>query len=109
VTLALAKPSNMLYHRITLEYQRVEQGVHLIVSHLIWCPRRRSLFWKPIWVAEVKARGAQLIHEKYDTRGWTVLTLAIQPDHLPLLVRCYPSDSASEVVKECKGITCFDI
>lgn len=105
MTLALAKPSNRLYHRITLEYQRDEQGVHLIVSHLIWCPRRR----KPILVAEVKARGAQLIHEKCDTRGWTVLTLAIQPDHLPLLVRCYPSDSASEVVKECKGITCFDI
>lgn len=36
-----------------------------------------------------------------------MLTLAIQPDHLHLFVRCYPSESASEVVKECKGVTSF--
>jgi len=35
--------------------------------------------------------------------------LAIQPDHIHLLVRCYPSDSAAEVVKECKGYTAFHL
>ena len=87
----------------SLEYQRDEHRVHLITYHLIWCPRRR----KPVLVDEVKARCEHLIREKCETKGWTVLTLATQPDHLHLFVRCYPSDSAAEVVKECKGVTSF--
>ncbi len=87
----------------SLEYQRDEHRVHLIVYHLIWCPRRR----KAVLVGEVKARCEQLLREKCQTKGWTILQLAIQPDHLHLFVRCYPSDSASEVIKECKGVTSF--
>lgn len=37
--------------------------------------------------------------------GWDILALAIQPDHIHLFVRVWPSDSAAEVVKECKGVT----
>ena len=104
--LALDKLSNIVYSRTmkqSLEYQRDEHRVHPIVYHLTWCPRRR----RSVLVGEVKARGAQLLHEKCQTKGWTILTLAIQHDHLHLFVRCYPSDSASEVVKECKGVTSF--
>ncbi len=57
--------------------------------------------------ANVKERCEQLILEKCQEKGWQVLTLAIQPDHLHLFVRFFPSNSASEVVKECKGITSF--
>ncbi|MFL5625288.1 MAG: IS200/IS605 family transposase [Ktedonobacteraceae bacterium] len=87
----------------TDNYQRDEHRVHLIIYHLIWCPRRR----KPVLVGEVKERCEQLIREKCETKGWTILTLAVQPDHIHLFVRCYPSDSASEIVKECKGATAF--
>jgi putative transposase len=31
--------------------------------------------------------------------------LAVQPDHVHLCVRCWPTDAAAEVVKECKGLT----
>ncbi len=87
----------------TLEYQRDEHHVHLIVYHLIWCPRRR----KPVLVDKIAQRCQQLIEQKCQEKGWQILTLAIQPDHLHLCVRCFPSNSASEVVKECKGITSF--
>ena len=40
-------------------------------------------------------------------KGWVVLRLAIQPDHIHIFVRVWPSDSASEVVKELKGATSF--
>src|SRR5437660_247114 len=86
-----------------LEYQREEHHVHLIVYHLIWYPRRRH----PVLTAMIKERCEQLIQEKCQEKGWQILTLAIQPDHLHLFVRCFPSTSASEVVKECKGITSF--
>src|SRR5690242_5188233 len=87
----------------TLEYQRDEHLVHLIVYHLIWCPRRR----KPVLVNQVAQRCEQLIREKCEQKGWTILTLALQPDHIHLFVRCFPSVSAAEVIRECKGITSF--
>ena len=86
-----------------LEYQRDEHRVHLIVYHLIWCPRRR----KAILVGKIKERCQQLIEEKCQERGWLMLALAIQPDHIHVFVRVWPSDSAAEVVKELKGVTSF--
>jgi putative transposase len=89
----------------THAYQRDEHRVHLIISHLIWCPHRR----KPVLVAPVAARCQQLIAGKCAEKGWHVLALAIQPDHIHLFVRAWPSDSASEVVKKGQGITSFQL
>ena len=88
-----------------LEYQRDEHRVHLIVYHLIWCPRRR----KPILVGKVQERCQQLIEEKCKEQGWFLLTLAIQPDHIHVFVRVWPSDSAADVVKALKGVTSFSL
>ena len=82
-----------------LAYQRDEHRVHLVVYHLIWCPKRR----KPILTGKLKDRCQELLEAKCKEKGWTILTLAIQPDHIHLFVRVWPSDSASEVVKELKG------
>lgn len=89
----------------TNEYRRDEHRVHLIIYHLIWCPRRR----KPVLVGPVADRCQALIADKCAERGWEILALAIQPDHIHLFVRTWPSDSASEVVKECKGLTSFHL
>jgi putative transposase len=88
-----------------LEYQRDEHRVHLIVYHLIWCPKRR----KAILTGKLKERLEQLIHEKCQEKGWQIITLAVQPDHLHLFVRVWPSDSAAEVVKELKGYSSFHL
>jgi putative transposase len=85
----------------THEYQRDEHRVHLIIYHLIWCPRRR----KPVLVGPVAARCRELIEGKCDEKGWKILALAIQPDHIHLFVRVWPDTSAVDVVKECKGLT----
>jgi putative transposase len=87
----------------TNEYQRDEHRVHLIIYHLIWCPRRR----KAVLRDAIAARCQQLLEEKCQVKGWSILTLAIQPDHIHLFVRCFPGDSAADVVKECKGVTAF--
>jgi putative transposase len=83
------------------EYRRDEHRVHLIIYHLIWCPRRR----KPVLVNAVATRCRELIEGKCAEHGWEILALAIQPDHIHLFVRVWPSDSAAVVVKECKGLT----
>ena len=88
-----------------LEYQRDEHRVHLIVYHVIWCPKRR----KPILVGKVKERCQQLIEQKCKDHGWLILALSIQPDHIHVFVRVWPADSAADVVKELKGITSFHL
>lgn len=38
-----------------------------------------------------------------------MLSHSIQPDHIPVFVRVWPSDSAADVVKELKGVTSFSL
>ena len=63
-------------------------------------------------VGAVAARCRELIEGKCAEKGWHCLALAVQPDHIHVFVRVWPSESAAEVVKvvkeckeECKGIT----
>lgn len=84
-----------------MNYQRDEHRVHLIVYHLIWTLKRR----KAVLVGNVAVRCRELIEQKCEEKGWQILELAIQPDHVHLFVRVYPTVSAAEVVKQLKGLT----
>jgi len=86
-----------------LDDQRDEHHMHLIVYHLIWCPKRR----RKVLVNRIGQRCEDLIRQKCDEKGWTILELAVQPDHVHLFVRAWPSVSAAEVVKACKGLSAF--
>jgi len=88
-----------------MEYRRDEHRVHLVVYHLIWCPKRR----KPILVGDVARDCRQLIAAKCDEHGWTIEELAIQPDHVHLFVRVWPMDSAADVLKAVKGVTAHEL
>jgi putative transposase len=85
--------------------QRDEHRIHLIVYHLVWTPKRR----KPVLVDEVGQDCKTLIEQKCREQGWTILELAVQPDHVHLFVRAWPLTSAAEIVKECKGVTSHEL
>jgi len=84
-----------------MEYVRDEHRLHLIVYHLVWCPKRR----KAVLGGAIAKDCQSLIEQKCAEKGWTILELAIQSDHIHLCVRAWPTDSAADVVKECKGLT----
>ncbi|HDZ36817.1 MAG TPA: IS200/IS605 family transposase [Marinobacter sp.] len=84
-----------------LEHQRDEHRVHLIAYRLIWCPRRR----KSVLTGPIAHRCRELIREKCQEKSWEIIQLDIQPEHVHLLIRAWPTNSAAEVVKECKRIT----
>ena len=63
-------------NRGNLDYQRDEQQVHRIVYHLIWCPKRRS----KVLVNQLGTRCEEVIRQKCDEKGWTILDLGVQPD-----------------------------
>ncbi|MFA5048220.1 MAG: IS200/IS605 family transposase [Patescibacteria group bacterium] len=88
-----------------MDYQRDEHRVHLVVFHLVWTPKRR----KAILVGDIASDCKTLIERKCDQHGWKILQLAIQPDHIHLFVRVWPETSASEIVKECKGLTSHEL
>lgn len=88
-----------------MDYQRDEHRVHLIVYHLIWCPKRR----KPVLIGKIARDCQALIEQKCTEHGWVVVQLAIQPDHVHLFVRVWPTTSAADVVKECKGLTSHEL
>jgi len=84
-----------------MEYQRDEHRVHLINYHLVWTPKRR----KAVLKGAIAARLDELLRAVCEKNGWTILELAVQPDHVHLFVRVWPTISAEEVVKACKGAT----
>lgn len=88
-----------------MEYTRDEHRVHLIVYHLVWTPKRR----KAVLVGDIARDCDAIIRRKCAERGWTVVELAIQPDHVHLFVQAFPDTKASEIVKECKGLTSFEL
>lgn len=88
-------------YNISMEYQRDEHRVHLILYHIVFCPKRR----KPVLVGNVAKDVEHLIRLKCEEQGWEVVALEVMPDHVHLFVRAWPTTSAAEVVKQVKGIT----
>lgn len=84
-----------------MEYKKDEHRVHLIVYHLIWCPKRR----RKILTGKVAEECEKIIRAKAEEKGWEILELALQPDHVHIFVRVFPAISAAQVIKDLKGKT----
>ena len=82
-----------------MDYQHERHNVHLVVYHLIWCPKRR----RKVLIGAIKERLEQLIREVASEHGWTILELAIQPDHVHLFLRGDPYTAPSDIARLIKG------
>lgn len=90
---------------MAVQYQRDEHRVHLIVYHLIFCPKRR----KSVLVGGVEKECERLITQKCEQNGWQALKLAIHPDHVYLRIRVFPTNAAADVVKAIKACTSHEL
>lgn len=81
------------------EYEHNPHRVHLVLYHLIWCPKRR----KPVLTGAVAARLRDVLAEVATQWGWTVENLTVIPDHVHLFVRGEPTVPAHEMVRLFKG------
>jgi len=84
-----------------VEYETTAHAVHLLVYHLIWCPKYR----RPVLDGPIAARLRELVSTVADEHGWTVVEAAIQPDHVHLFLRCRSTDAPHLVVRALKGRT----
>jgi putative transposase len=88
-----------------MAYQCDEHRVHLIVYHLVGTPQWR----KPVLTGGIAADCRLLIAQKCAEQGWRILELAVNPDHVHLFVRTWPTTAAAAVVKECQGLTSHEL
>ena len=84
---------------IYMEYTHEQHTVHLIVYHIIWCPKRR----RRVLIGKVAERLEQLICEVANENTWEVLQLAIQPDHVHLFLRANPYTLPTDIARLIKG------
>lgn len=86
-------------YTINMDYTHEQQSVHLIVYHIIWCPKRR----RRILVGKIAERLEQLIQEVAEKQQWEIIELAIQPDHVHLLLRATPYTLPTDIARLIKG------
>jgi putative transposase len=82
-----------------MEYEHDNHNVHVIVYHIIFCPKRR----RKVLVGSIRERLHQIIQEVAAKNSWKVLELAIQPDHVQLFVRCHPRTLSTDIARLIKG------
>ena len=82
-----------------MDYQHEHHTVHLIVYHIIWCPKRR----RRILRGEIAQRLEQLVNEVATEHSWQVLKLSIQPDHVHLFIRSNPYTLPTNIARLIKG------
>ena len=82
-----------------MDYIHEQHHVHLIVYHIIWCPKRR----RKVLVGPVAERLTQIIQEVADEHEWKIVRLAIQPDHVHLFIRSNPTTTPYDIPRVMKG------
>ena len=82
-----------------MEYEHDNHNVHLIVYHIIFCPKRRQ----DILVGPLRERLQQITQEVATENKWKVIELAIQPDHVHLCIRAHPYTLPRDIARTIKG------
>jgi len=82
-----------------MDYMHEQHTVHLIVYHIIWCPKRR----RKVLAGKIAQRLEQLVYEVATENEWQVIQLAIQPDHVHLFLRANPYTLPTDIARLIKG------
>jgi putative transposase len=93
------------YSNSNIDYQHEQHSVHHVVYHVIWCPKRRH----KVLVGPVRDRLAQIIGVVAAEHDWEIIRLAIQPDHVHLVIRANPYTLHSDIPRLIKGRSSHDL
>src|SRR5262249_37515346 len=76
-----------------------DHTVHLVVYHLIWCPKRR----RTVLVGPSRTRLEPIVRAGAAENDCTVIERAIQPDQVHRLVRADPHPLPSDIPRRLTG------
>jgi len=74
---------------------------HRLQCHLVWIPKYR----KRVLTGEIAIRLKNLLYEACEINRWRINEIAIQKDHIHMLIQIKPRDSVGKVVQILKGGT----
>jgi putative transposase len=74
---------------------------HCLRYHLVWIPKYR----RRLLTGGIAQRLQELLHQACFVNRWHIQELAIQPDHVHLLLQIHASDSLKDVMQRLKGGT----
>lgn len=81
--------------------EKSSSAVYNINYHIVWCPKYRH----NVLIGEIKNFLVECIETIAITKGWRVLELKVQSDHIHLFISTPPLDSPTAIVKILKGTT----
>ena len=87
------------------QYSRSRHAVYLANYHLVWIPKRR----KAVLVGSIKTRLEEILKQVAKERDWTILELAVMPDHVHVFVSANPKISINFIVNMFKGRSSHDL
>jgi putative transposase len=82
-------------------YRTGAHTTHRLRVHLVWVPKYR----RRVLEGPVAARLEALVRQAADVNRWQVHELAVQPDHVHLLLQIRPPESVASVAQRLKGGT----
>ncbi|HEY4386130.1 MAG TPA: IS200/IS605 family transposase [Ktedonobacteraceae bacterium] len=78
---------------------------HHILYHSIFCPKRR----KKVLVGPVHDRLKEIVEQVAQEHSWTIVQLAIQPDHVHLFMQTNPYTLLTDSARLVKGRSSHDL
>jgi putative transposase len=93
----------VLYYRHGLSTRATQCTPRGVPHHLVSQEAAKVL------VGAIKARLEQIIREVASEHGWTILELAIQPDHVHVFLRGDPYTTPSDIARFMKGRSSHDL
>lgn len=82
-----------------MDYQKTRNATHLLNYHFVWVPRRR----KSVLRGEIANRCRELIWEAAKAIDCQIVSVAIEPDHVHLLINCPPNLAPYQIAHRLKG------
>jgi len=83
------------------EYHHTNHLVYSCCYHVVFCPKYR----RKVLTTDIAIRLCELVNEKQEEYGYTVLDCEVMPDHVHLLLDVNPKIGVYHVVRKIKGYT----
>jgi len=97
----LAKCRQIRHNLAMARYATGSHTKHRLQYHLVWIPKYR----KRVLRGKIVIRLKKLLYEACRMNGWWISEMAIQEDHLHIVVQVRPQYSVADVVQIFKGGT----
>lgn len=97
----LAERRSVRHNLVMAKYWTGAQTKHRLQYHLVWIPKYR----RRILRGKIAVRLRRLLYEACRMNSWWISEMAIQDDHIHIVIQINPDDRVSDVVQILKGGT----